>query len=169
MTIAKESESSANHDTDPVQQSAAFESESARRFEASQLTHETSTQSEHIDELQSAASVIKRLVEAVRCKVLGRDEIIELCVIALLADGHVLLEDFPGSGKTTLAKTLGEAINSQLAKPAEVPLTVVFNASSSPLTCCPRTSQALPYSIPPTTAFISARDRFSPTWYSPTK
>jgi MoxR-like ATPase len=119
MTIAKESESSANHDTDPVQQSAAFESESARRFEASQLTHETSTQSEHIDELQSAASVIKRLVEAVRCKVLGRDEIIELCVIALLADGHVLLEDFPGSGKTTLAKTLGEAINSQLAKPAE--------------------------------------------------
>ena len=35
---------------------------------------------------------------------------VELILIALLADGHVLLEDYPGSGKTTLAKTLGEAI-----------------------------------------------------------
>ena len=45
---------------------------------------------------------------------IGRDEVIELCVIALVADGHVLLEDFPGSGKTTLAKTLGEAIVGQM-------------------------------------------------------
>jgi MoxR-like ATPase len=40
----------------------------------------------------------------------GRDDVIELLLIALLADGHVLLEDFPGSGKTTLARALGEAI-----------------------------------------------------------
>lgn len=47
-----------------------------------------------------------RLKRAVR----GRDKVIELLLIALLADGHVLLEDFPGSGKTTLAKALGESI-----------------------------------------------------------
>ena len=35
---------------------------------------------------------------------------IELVIVALLADGHVLLEDYPGSGKTTLAKALGDAI-----------------------------------------------------------
>ncbi len=60
--------------------------------------------------LPSARAVMRRLIDAVRTEVMGRDEVIELCVIALVADGHVLLEDFPGSGKTTLAKTLGEAI-----------------------------------------------------------
>src|SRR5207253_832106 len=42
----------------------------------------------------------------------GRDEVIDLLLIALFADGHVLLEDFPGSGKTTLARALGEAVSS---------------------------------------------------------
>src|SRR5689334_8507076 len=41
---------------------------------------------------------------------MGRDDVIDLVVVALLADGHVLLEDFPGSGKTTLAKTLGDCL-----------------------------------------------------------
>lgn len=61
-------------------------------------------------ELTNATGVLRRLANAVQAQVIGRDEVIELTVIALLADGHVLLEDFPGSGKTTLAKALGEAI-----------------------------------------------------------
>ncbi len=60
--------------------------------------------------LQDAVSVLNRLTQAVKQQVLGRDDVIELVIIALVADGHVLLEDFPGSGKTTLAKALGEAI-----------------------------------------------------------
>jgi MoxR-like ATPase len=40
----------------------------------------------------------------------GRDEVIETVICAVLADGHILLEDFPGSGKTTLAKALGDSI-----------------------------------------------------------
>lgn len=40
----------------------------------------------------------------------GRNDTISLVVTALLADGHVLLEDYPGSGKTTLTKTLGRLI-----------------------------------------------------------
>ena len=35
---------------------------------------------------------------------------IDLLIVALLSDGHVLLEDYPGSGKTTLAKALGQSI-----------------------------------------------------------
>lgn len=42
----------------------------------------------------------------------GRDDTIKLAIAALIADGHVLLEDYPGSGKTTLAKTLGRLIAS---------------------------------------------------------
>lgn len=62
------------------------------------------------DSLQQAVGVLTRLTQAVKQQVLGRDDVIELVIIALVADGHVLLEDFPGSGKTTLAKALGEAI-----------------------------------------------------------
>ena len=60
--------------------------------------------------LADAIGVLQRLRDAVRGQVIGRDDVIELVIIALIADGHVLLEDFPGSGKTTLAKALGDAI-----------------------------------------------------------
>lgn len=63
-----------------------------------------------VDQLATAQAVLQRLKQAVQAKVIGRDEVVELTLIALIADGHVLLEDFPGSGKTTLAKALGEAI-----------------------------------------------------------
>lgn len=60
--------------------------------------------------LSRAREVAERLGARLRAAVRGRDEVIELLLTALLADGHVLLEDFPGSGKTTLARALGEAI-----------------------------------------------------------
>ena len=45
-----------------------------------------------------------RVQNRLRAAIVGRDKVIDLVIIALLADGHVLLEDYPGSGKTTLAK-----------------------------------------------------------------
>jgi len=57
-----------------------------------------------------ALDVLDRLRARLRAQVLGRDEVIDLVLVALLSDGHVLLEDFPGSGKTTLAKALGLSI-----------------------------------------------------------
>ena len=66
--------------------------------------------------LQRAISVLHTLAGSVKKQVLGRDDVVDLTVIALIASGHVLLEDFPGSGKTTLAKALGEAIKSEESK-----------------------------------------------------
>ena len=43
---------------------------------------------------------------------MGRNDVIDLVIVGLLTDGHVLLEDYPGSGKTTLAKTLGLCLES---------------------------------------------------------
>lgn len=75
--------------------------------EASALSPPTSDLRDPLDE---ARDVLERLFRRVAAQVLGRDEVIDLVLVALVADGHVLLEDFPGSGKTTLAKALGEAI-----------------------------------------------------------
>ena len=61
--------------------------------------------------LQEALEVLSTLQATIKKQVLGRDDVIELAIVALIADGHILLEDFPGSGKTTLAKALGEAID----------------------------------------------------------
>ena len=60
--------------------------------------------------LTDVRSLITSLGERCRAMVQGRDETIALVLVALLADGHVLLEDHPGSGKTTLARTVGEGI-----------------------------------------------------------
>lgn len=60
--------------------------------------------------LDQARTTVERLQKRLRHAIRGRDEVIDLLLIALLADGHVLLEDYPGSGKTTLAKSLGESI-----------------------------------------------------------
>jgi len=42
---------------------------------------------------------------------LGKPEVIRLAIVALLADGHLLLEDVPGVGKTLLAKALARSLN----------------------------------------------------------
>jgi MoxR-like ATPase len=60
--------------------------------------------------LEEAMRVVDCLRARMKAAVIGRDEVIDLILVALLSDGHVLLEDFPGSGKTTLAKALGNSI-----------------------------------------------------------
>lgn len=75
-----------------------------------QSKHITNEKAPPITDLQGAYGVYQRLQARMKAAVKGRDDVIELIIIAVLADGHVLLEDFPGSGKTTLAKALGDSI-----------------------------------------------------------
>ncbi|MBW2213417.1 MAG: hypothetical protein JRF48_03095, partial [Deltaproteobacteria bacterium] len=62
------------------------------------------------DTLTGAREVARRLGVRLSAAIRGRDDVVELVLIALFADGHVLLEDYPGSGKTTLARALGNAL-----------------------------------------------------------
>ncbi|MET0388505.1 MAG: AAA family ATPase, partial [Polyangiales bacterium] len=72
---------------------------------AAQLPHHVSGGA-----LNEARRVMDLLAKRARAVVVGRDDVIELVLIALLSDGHVLLEDYPGSGKTTLARALGDSL-----------------------------------------------------------
>ena len=43
--------------------------------------------------------------------IVGKKEVIDLCLIAILCEGHILMEDLPGTGKTTLAKAIARSLN----------------------------------------------------------
>lgn len=62
-------------------------------------------------EILQATSSIDRLRQGLGRVIKGRDDTINLLITALISDGHVLLEDYPGSGKTTLTRTLGQLIS----------------------------------------------------------
>lgn len=57
------------------------------------------------------ADAFGKLVGNVDQAILGKDHVIRLVVAALLSDGHVLLEDVPGTGKTVLAKALANTVD----------------------------------------------------------
>lgn len=61
-------------------------------------------------EVENGTKTAQALIDGLTRVIKGREDTIKLVVAALLADGHVLLEDYPGSGKTTLTKALGRLI-----------------------------------------------------------
>ncbi len=53
--------------------------------------------------------LISSVIQEISKVIIGKEEVIELALTAMIANGHVLFEDIPGVGKTTLVKTLAKA------------------------------------------------------------
>ncbi|WP_425502353.1 AAA family ATPase [Phytoactinopolyspora limicola] len=62
------------------------------------------------DEVASFRTLHSRIVDAVEVALRGKRGVVELAAVAMFAGGHVLLEDVPGTGKTTLARSLAAAV-----------------------------------------------------------
>ncbi|MDX6254348.1 MAG: MoxR-like ATPase [Frankiales bacterium] len=66
--------------------------------------------------VDAAAASARRLVTAVDRVLLGHLPVIETLICAVLAGGHVLVEDLPGAGKTTLAKATARALGGRFSR-----------------------------------------------------
>ena len=79
------------------------------------IWHEENAARMHDAECQHQ-STIDALRGALNHALIGKDEIIEMVLACLLARGHLLFDDLPGLGKTTLAKAVAHAVGGQFAR-----------------------------------------------------
>jgi MoxR-like ATPase len=88
--------------------------------------------------IQGFANVAAQLADRIGAVVLGKPEVVRLALTALFAQGHVLLEDVPGVGKTTLARAVAASIQGQWRRiqftpdllPSDVSGVTIFNQAS---------------------------------------
>src|SRR5690242_21124239 len=87
------------------------------------------------EQVEAAVAVARRVADNVRRAVKVRDDVLEHVIVALLAEGHILIEDLPGVGKTALARAVARSIDCAFARvqctadllPADIVGTNVYN------------------------------------------
>lgn len=84
-------------------------------------------------------SLIEKLISNVGKVILGKRDVVEMCMIALVSGEHVLLEDVPGVGKTSLGRALSKSVAASFARiqftpdllPADIVGSSVFNQAEA--------------------------------------
>ncbi|ERK31679.1 AAA family ATPase [Clostridium intestinale] len=66
--------------------------------------------------MKDIANILERIVDNVENVIIGKRETVELVVISLACNGHVLIEDIPGVGKTSLVSALAKSINASFKR-----------------------------------------------------
>lgn len=85
--------------------------------------------------LEAVAAMADRLLSEVSTAIVGKRDVLELFLLAILSNGHVLIEDYPGLAKTLMAKSFAAALGSTFRRvqftpdllPADITGTYVFD------------------------------------------
>ena len=93
-------------------------------------------------EYTQIAPLARKLTENISQVIVGKEQQIELILTSLLAGGHVLLEDVPGTGKTTMAKTLAKSLSCDFSRvqftpdllPADITGMRIYNQNTGDFT-----------------------------------
>jgi MoxR-like ATPase len=91
------------------------------------------------DDVAAACDVAQRVIENVSRVIHAPRSLIARCVMGILCEGHVILEDFPGVGKTMLAKSIARSLDCEFARvqatpdllPSDVTGVSVFNMTGN--------------------------------------
>lgn len=67
-------------------------------------------------DLQFLCKIVQAVEMNIRKVIQGKDEVVRRAILALLSDGHVLIEDVPGVGKTMLAQALAKSIRTEFKR-----------------------------------------------------
>ena len=89
-----------------------------------------------VQKIKDAAAKVRENVERV---IVGKGAVVELAIVALLCEGHILLEDMPGLGKTVLAKSLARSLGCSFRRiqctpdllPSDITGTYIFNQKTA--------------------------------------
>lgn len=91
------------------------------------------------NELDKAVSIVSKIMDYYRKRIVGQEELGESLLLALMANGHILLESVPGLAKTTAAKVITNAVSGDFSRiqctpdllPSDIIGGQIFNYSTS--------------------------------------
>ncbi|HEX4922138.1 MAG TPA: AAA family ATPase, partial [Candidatus Bathyarchaeia archaeon] len=89
--------------------------------------------------VSQAGELCQQILNQVRTVIVGKDHVLELVMLAVLANSHILFEDFPGLAKTLLARSFAMSMGCEFSRiqftpdllPADITGTYIYNVKSS--------------------------------------
>ncbi len=83
--------------------------------------------------IEKVAVLGQQLLDEVERAVIGKRDVLELMLMALLADGHVLIEDYPGLAKTLMARSFAQVTDLQFSRVQFTPDLMPMDVTGSPV------------------------------------